>query len=55
MRYKLIGLVLLCSAALNAQSLTRIEYYMDNDLGFGQGTVIELPTDTSGIINFNAD
>ncbi len=55
MRFKLIGFALMCSAALNAQTLSRIEYFIDTDSGFGQGTSVQLPSDTSGIVNFTAD
>ena len=54
MKTAVIFAILLCSQALYAQNIVQVEYYIDTDPGFGNGTQVSIATPAPDLdLNFN--
>src|SRR5437867_4247318 len=55
MRFITILLILFCCAQSFGQNITKLEYFIDNDPGFGNGTNVPISADTDVTASFNAN
>ncbi len=55
MKTAVIFAILLCSQALYAQNIVQVEYYIDTDPGFGNGTQVTITAAPDLDLNFNVD
>src|SRR5215471_6863791 len=51
----LIAFLCLCITNVHAQSITKLEYFIDTDPGFGNGTTVSVSAATDVTANFTVD